>query len=280
MNYGNASGDYRKVESVIHFLIKNYSKNPSLKQISDMAGLSESQLQRIFKRWAGITPKQFVQFIKKENILKILSDSKSLIDAALNAELSSQSRIYDLFVSYEAVTPGEYRSRGKGLTINYGIHPTIFGKCLIGISERGIVHLSFISGDEYENCMEDFKQRWVNAKIVRNQKSTHEYVNRIFNRKSEKSKKPFHLHVKGTNFQIKVWEALMKVPEGALISYHDLACCIDKPRAVRAVASAVANNPISYLIPCHRVIKKSGLIHNYRWGKERKIAMIVSDSNS
>lgn len=279
MNHGNASGDYEKVESVIHFLINNYTKNPSLKQISVMVGLSESQLQRIFKRWAGITPKQFVQFIKKENILKILSDSKTLIDTALNANLSSQSRIYDLFVSYEAVTPGEYRSGGKGLTINYGIHPTMFGKCLIGVSERGIVHLSFISEDEYENCMEDFEQRWVNAKIVRNQKSTLEYVNRIFSRNSSEDKKPFHLHLKGTNFQIKVWEALMKVPEGALISYNDLACCIDQPRAVRAVAGAVANNPISYLIPCHRVIKKSGLIHNFRWGKERKIAMIVSDSN-
>ena len=272
-----ASGDYEKVERAIFYLRNNFHQKPKLKEIADEVGLSEPHVHRLFKRWAGLTPKQFIQFIAKENIKKILSDSKNLLDVTVKSELSSQSRLYDLFVSYEAVTPGEYRTGGNNLKIYYGFHPTPFGECLIGITDRGICYLSFLTGREKDFYLEDLKSRWNNATLKEDKKLTSGFVGKIFKRNTKNGSEPFHLHLKGTNFQIKVWEALMSIPEGSLITYSDLARLIKHPKAVRAVSNAVANNPVSFLIPCHRVIKKSGVFHNYRWGKERKIAIIMSE---
>ena len=277
MNRKNVPGDYEKIERAILYLSNNFRGKPDLKEVADQAGLSEPHIHRLFKRWAGLTPKQFIQFITKENIKKILSDSKNLLDATARSELSSQSRLYDLFVSYEAVTPGEYKTGGNNLNIHYGIHPTRFGRCLIGITERGICYLSFLSGVDEDFYIDDLKNRWKNANLKQSRGRTSEYAEKIFNRNRGDGTKPFHLYLRGTNFQIKVWEALMTIPEGSLVTYSDLAGFIDHPKAVRAVSNAVADNPISYLIPCHRVIKKSGVFHNYRWGKERKIAIFMSE---
>ena len=271
------SGDYQRIEKAIFYLSNNYMEKPDLKEVAYEVGLSQPHVHRLFKRWAGLTPKQFMQFIAKENIKKILSESKNLLDATVKSNLSSQSRLYDLFVTYDAVTPGEFRTGGNDLRIDYGIHQTPFGKCLIGITDKGICYLSFLSDEDNDFYIGDLKSRWKNADIRENRKNTSETVDKIFRINKRNKSKPFHLHLKGTNFQIKVWEALMTIPEGLLVTYSDLANYIDHPSAVRAVSNAVANNPISYLIPCHRVIKKSGAFHNYRWGKERKIAMILSE---
>ena len=273
----NASGDYQRIEKAILYLSNNYMEKPDLKEVAYEVGLSQPHVHRLFKRWAGLTPKQFIQFIAKENIKKILSESKNLLDATVKSNLSSQSRLYDLFVTYDAVTPGEFRTGGNNLRIDYGIHQTPFGKCLIGITDKGICYLSFLSDEDNDFYISDLKNRWKNADIRENRKSTSETVDKIFMISKRNKSKPFHLHLKGTNFQIKVWEALMTIPEGSLVTYSDLANYINHPSAVRAVSNAVANNPISFLIPCHRVIKKSGAFHNYRWGKERKIAMILSE---
>ncbi|MGI9534173.1 MAG: methylated-DNA--[protein]-cysteine S-methyltransferase [Thermodesulfobacteriota bacterium] len=280
MNKINASSDYEKIEKAILYLSNNYQEKPGLKKVANAIGLSEPHTHRLFKRWAGLTPKQFMQFIAKENVKKILSDSKNLLDASVSSKLSSQSRLYDLFVTYEAVTPGEFKTGGNNLDINYGFHQTQFGKCLIGITNRGICYLSFLSGRDKDRYLNDLRNRWENASINENSKATSVFVDRIFKRNKRSRAKPFQLHLKGTNFQIKVWEALMMIPEGSLVTYSDLAKCIDRPNSVRAVSNAVANNPVSFLIPCHRVIKKSGVFHNYRWGKERKIAIILSECKS
>jgi len=277
MRKNNVSTDFERIEKAILFLSNNYSEKPDLKKVAEVVGLSEPHTHRLFKRWAGLTPKQFMQFITKENIKSILSESENLLDASVKSKLSSQSRLYDLFVTYDAVTPGEFRNGGIDLKIDYGIHSTRFGKCLIGITSRGICYLSFLSDVEEEFHINEFSNRWKNATISENKKKTSQIVDKIFANSKNSKVKPFHLYLKGTNFQIKVWEALMKIPEGSLITYSDLAKRIDKPKAVRAVSSAVANNPISFLIPCHRVIKKTGAFHNYRWGKERKVAMILSE---
>ncbi|MGI9553464.1 MAG: methylated-DNA--[protein]-cysteine S-methyltransferase [Thermodesulfobacteriota bacterium] len=277
MNKINAPSDYEKIEKAILYLSSNYQEKPALKNVANAIGLSEPHTHRLFKRWAGLTPKQFIQFIAKENIKKILSDSKNLLDASVSSKLSSQSRLYDLFVTYEAVTPGEFKTRGNNLHINYGIHQTQFGKSLIGITDRGICYLSFLTDSNEEKHINDLRNRWKNATIAENSKTTSKFIDMIFNRNKRKKTNPFHLHLKGTNFQIKVWEALLTIPEGTLITYSDLAKCIERPDSVRAVSNAVANNPVSLLIPCHRVIKKSGVFHNYGGGKERKVAIILSE---
>ena len=263
--------NYSKIEKSLNYLSDNYSNKPSLKELANASGLSEYHFQKTFKEWAGISPKNFIQFLTKEHALHVVKNTKSLLDSSNKLNLSSQSRLYDLFVTLEAVTPGEYKTLGKNLEISYGIHETIFGKCLIAITKKGICHLSFIEKNEAEN-LNYLKKYWENAHIVNNQSETLKINSKIFENKT--SKKPFKLFVKGTNFQIKVWEALINIPSGSLLSYEDVAISIDNKKAVRAVASAIANNPIAYIIPCHRVIKKIGLAHKYRWGAQRKLAMI------
>ena len=280
MGKHNLSSDYERVEKVIQYLTENYRDKPDLKRVAELVGISEPHIHRLFKRWAGLTPRQFMQFIAKENIKKVLTETKTLLDATVKSELSSQSRLYDLFVTYEAVTPGEFKTAGSNLIINYGIHPTVFGKCLIGITDRGICYLSFLSEGKEAYHIDELGKRWANATLIENKVKTSGFIDKIFSRHRGNGVEPFHLYIKGTNFQIKVWEALMNIPEGSLVTYSDLANFINHPKAVRAVSSAVANNPVSFLIPCHRVIKKSGVFHNYRWGKERKVAMILSEQKS
>ena len=265
---------YRLIEQAIRYIEANARNQPELAEIASAVGLSEYHFQRLFTRWAGISPKRFMQFLTKEHAKEILDHSENLLDATHQTGLSSLGRLHDLFVNTEAVTPGEYKSRGAGVDIRYGIHPTPFGKCLIATTERGICHLGFVDGSE-GRAIDNLVEHWKNASMSEDYASTAPLVNRIF--LEGESALPLRLHLRGTNFQIKVWEALLSIPPGALTTYEQIAAQIGSPRAMRAVGSAVGDNPIAYLIPCHRVIRKSGEFGNYLYGSARKKAILARE---
>jgi AraC family transcriptional regulator of adaptative response/methylated-DNA-[protein]-cysteine methyltransferase len=272
--YSQLSNDYQRMERAIQFLEANYHRQPDLKEIAQSVHLSEFHFQRLFTRWAGVSPKKFMQFLTLDYAKKLLEESKSVLDATYEAGLSSPGRLHDLFVNIEAVTPGEFKQKGVGLKISYGIHPSPFGECLLAVTERGICGLSFIENGNSKKAMQYLRANWPNARIIENRKATAPYVEKIFGG-AKQNGSPLKLFLKGTNFQIKVWEALLKIPAGCVASYEEIAARIGKPTASRAVGSAVANNYVAYLIPCHRVIQKIGAFGNYRWGAPRKKAMLV-----
>lgn len=265
---------YRLIEQAIQYIEANVQHQPELAQIAAAVGLSEYHFQRLFTRWAGISPKRFMQFLTKEHAKKLLDTSENLLDTTHQTGLSSLGRLHDLFVSTEAVTPGEYKSRGAGIDIHYGIHLTPFGKCLIATTDRGICNLSFVDRSEGK-AIDDLVTHWKHANMVEDYQATAPLVNRIF--LDAQIDAPLKLHLRGTNFQIKVWEALLSIPTGALTTYEHIATQIGNPRAVRAVGSAVGDNPIAYLIPCHRVIRKSGEFGNYLYGSARKKAILARE---
>lgn len=268
------SQHYQLIERAIRYIEANVQRQPELDEIASAIGLSEYHFQRLFTAWAGISPKRFMQFLTKEQAKQLLDRSENLLDTTHQTGLSSLGRLHDLFVNTEAVTPGEYKSRGAGVTIHYGIHPTPFGKCLIATTERGICHLGFINISEGK-ALDTLVDHWKQATMIEDYKTTAPLVNRIF--LDAKLDAPLKLHLRGTNFQIKVWEALLNIPTGALTTYEHIASQIGNPRAVRAVGTAVGGNPIAYLIPCHRVIRKNGEFGNYLYGSTRKKAMLVRE---
>ncbi|MCI0330554.1 MAG: methylated-DNA--[protein]-cysteine S-methyltransferase [candidate division Zixibacteria bacterium] len=275
--YPRLSEDYKRMERAILYLEENYSRQPSLKEIAASVHLSEFHFQRIFTRWAGVSPKKFMQFLTLDYAKKLLEESRSVLDATYEAGLSSPGRLHDLFVNIEAVTPGEFKQKGAGLTITYGIHPSPFGECLLAVTDRGICGLSFIENGSSKKALQYLRDNWPNAQITENRKATTPFIEKIFGG-AKQNGQPLKLFLKGTNFQIKVWEALLKIPAGCVASYEDIAARIGRPTASRAVGTAVANNHIAYLIPCHRVIQKIGAFGNYRWGAPRKKAMLVWES--
>ncbi len=274
MNLRAPAEDYRRVEKAILFLEKNFHDQPDLKEIARVVNLSEYHFQRLFRRWAGISPKKFLEFMTIEYAKKVLDESRSLLDASLDAGLSSPGRLHDLFITIEAITPGEFKKRGEGLVIRYGFHPTPFGECMLAITERGICGLSFITAGGRSGAVNDLKKTWKNAAFFEDHLSTGPFIGRIFTGFQDQKVSPLKLLVQGTNFQIKVWEALLKIPRGFMVSYEYIASSIGNPEALRAVGSAVGRNPVCYIIPCHRVIRKIGLIGDYGWGKARKKAML------
>ena len=265
------SRDYARVEQAISYLEENYRDQPELETVAEAVGLSAAHFQRVFKRWAGISPKRFVQYLTLDHARRRLADSASVLDATYDSGLSGPGRLHDLFATYEAMTPGDFKRDGDGVEIAYGVHPSPFGPCFIGETERGVCALGFADDAASPTPLEDFKQRWRNADFREDRKLTGETAARIFAAAGGR----LVLDLRGTNFQLKVWEALLRIPLGAVVSYDALAGALDKPGAARAVGGAVAANPVSYLIPCHRVIRKSGRFHNYYWGPERKRAMLA-----
>ena len=269
-----AAMDYARIERALHFLNANHLRRPTLDEIATHVHLSPFHFERLFQRWAGTSPKRFLQHLTKEHAKTILHDSRSLLDAAYEAGLSGTGRLHDLFVSCEAVTPGEYKSRGEGVTIEYGFHPTPFGECLLARTGRGICTLRFLPTSSKPAAVRELRDEWAAARFVRNDGGTGGICRRIFGGTAKDGRTPFHLHLRGTNFQLKVWQALLTILPGKLANYGDLAAKIGSPKASRAVGSAVSRNPVAYLIPCHRVIRSLGVIGDYRWGRERKQAMI------
>ncbi len=266
--------DYKRVEQAIQFLETSFRDQPSLDEIAASVHLSKYHFQRLFKRWAGVTPTQFLQHLTIEYAKGRLKESQSILDTTFDAGLSSPSRLHDLFVTFEAMTPGEYKKQGAGLEIRYGYHPTPFGECLLATTQRGISALRFISPESRGNTLAQLKREWQRANFVKLPTVTKPIVNRIFAAMSTDGQPGFHLVVKGTNFQIRVWQALLAIPPGAMVTYQDVAGYVSAPTAARGVAHAIAQNPIAYIIPCHRVISKAGEIHRYRWGVPRKKAIL------
>ena len=266
--------DYARIERTIRYLEENYRQQPGLKELARGAGLSAFHFQRLFRRWAGISPKRFVQYLTAGHAVRMLREARTSLDAAYDAGLSGGGRLHDLLVNFHAVTPGELRHGGAGLTIQYGFHPSPFGEGLIGMTARGVCHLSFVPPHGRRSALAELTGAWPRARIEEAPRLTAPIARRLFTRGNGHGP-GIDLHVRGTNFQIKVWEALLRIPPGNVASYEDIAQHIHAPRAVRAVANAVAHNPVAWLIPCHRVIRKSGALGGYRWGETRKKALLA-----
>ncbi len=273
--------DYEPVARALDFLVENFEEAPSLEETAAVAGLSSTHFQRVFKAGAGVSPKRFLQYLAAGEAKKAMTLGESVLDASFAAGLSGPSRLHDLFLVSEAMTPGQYRKKGDGLTIRYGFADGPFGRALLGATEKGVCWLSF-AGDANEGArIADMEGDWPAAEFVRDDAFIAPVAARAFafatNRPLDK---PLGLHVQGTNFQLKVWEALLKIPHGGLVTYGDVARSICAPKASRAVGAAVGANMISLLIPCHRVILSSGVIHNYRWGAARKKAILAMEQAS
>jgi AraC family transcriptional regulator of adaptative response/methylated-DNA-[protein]-cysteine methyltransferase len=268
------SDDYLRIEQAILYLETHYKDQPSLEDVAANVGLSEYHFQRLFTRWAGVSPKRFLQFVTKESAKELLKQSENLLDTTHQIGLSSLGRLHDLFVTTEAVTPGEYKSSGTGVTIRYGIHPTPFGKCLIATTDRGICHLGFVQSSE-GNAIDELVSEWKQARMIEDHKSTELMLEPIFD--LDYRGKPLGLHLRGTNFQLKVWEALLQIPAGTVTTYKGIAERIGNPKALRAVGTAVGHNPVAVLIPCHRVINSAGVFGKYRYGALRKKALLVRE---
>ena len=270
--------DYIIVERAIRFIESNARKQPSLVEVANHVRLSESHLQRVFTRWAGISPKRFLQYLTHEHCRQLLRESRSILDATYEAGLSSAGRLHDLFVTVEAVTPGEFRTGGAGLDIRFGIHDSPFGECLVATTPRGVCAVSFLSAESPDSAVERLHADWPGASIQGDQARTATIARQMFDPDAGSADAPLRLLLRGTNFQINVWKALLRIPLGAVASYEDLAAIANVPKAPRAVGNAVGANPLAYVVPCHRVIRKTGEFGNYGGGPDRKKAMLVWES--
>ncbi len=274
LTYTQLSDDYARIEQVIYYLQRNADHQPTLSEIAASINLSEYHFQRLFTRWVGISPKRFLQFITKEHAKQLLQRSASILETTYQVGLSGPGRLHDLFVTWEAVTPGEYKQRGEGLLINYGFHPSPFGEILLGSTERGICSLSFVSLGGHIEAVRSLQSDWPKAHLVEEPTVTQALVAPIFRLSERSSEHPLQIYMSGSNFQLKVWEALLRIPSGSVVSYRDIASYLGEPRASRAVGNALARNPVAVLIPCHRVINTLGEFGNYHYGEARKVALL------
>lgn len=270
--------DYERIAQAISFITGRVDRQPTLIEIAAHVHLSPFHFQRLFSRWAGVTPKRFLQVLTLERAKQLLGESVPLLEVSDSVGLSSGSRLYDHFVQLEAVTPGEYKTGGIGLTIAYGVHDTPFGNVFIAITPKGVCKLAFLRHDEIDEHLADLCKTWPSAEMHANRQSTLEVIGAMFGREMKsnsemKLNQPLSLHVSGTNFQASVWKALLSIPPGTVASYSQVATAIGHPNAARAVGLAVGANPVAFLIPCHRVIRQSGKIGGYHWGETRKHAI-------
>jgi AraC family transcriptional regulator of adaptative response/methylated-DNA-[protein]-cysteine methyltransferase len=269
--------DYGRIERAIAFIEAHIDERPDLSALARAAGLSEFHFQRLFSRMVGISPKKYAQYLCKEAAKTLLAGSESVLDAALETGLSGPGRLHDLLVSCEAVTPGEYKSGGAGLAIDYGFHPSPFGEAMIALTARGICSLRFVADSGRAAALAKLSEEWPRAAISLAPARTRVIARAIFS-SAPGANRPLSLYLRGTNFQVKVWEALLAVPTGRFATYEAIAARIGEPRAARAVGSAVGRNPVAFLIPCHRVIRKSGDLGGYRWGPGRKRLILAWES--
>ena len=271
------SRDYELIRRAISFLSETWTEQPSLDRLAAHLGLSPAHCQKLFKRWCGLSPKEFVQAITVDHARGLLEGSASVLDAAHEVGLSGGSRLHDLFVSHEAMTPGDYKRRGEGLEMTYGFHASPFGEALLIATERGLAGLAFVDedkGQSREDALADMMQRWPKARYVEDPARTAPHARLIFSPLEWKKDRPVRLVMIGTDFDVRVWESLLKIPVGRAVSYTDIARHIGAPAASRAVGSAVGRNPLSFVVPCHRVLRGDGSLGGYHWGLTRKRALI------
>jgi AraC family transcriptional regulator of adaptative response/methylated-DNA-[protein]-cysteine methyltransferase len=266
---------YRRISRALLYLAENYRDQPSLDDAAQIACLSPWHFQREFTQLTGVSPKSFVAHLTLEHAKRALADGRTVLDASFDAGLSGQSRLHDLVLKIEAMTPGEYARRGAGLTIAYGWHESLLGRALLAVTERGLCGLSFAGEDEGETQLNDMIARWPAARFVADSDAIHPYAESIF---SARRMNPVPLRLSGTPWQINVWKALLTIPSGLTVAYGALAERLCSARAARATASAIARNPVALLIPCHRVITASGALGGYRWGETRKRALLALEA--
>lgn len=274
MSQARLQRHYALVEKALRYLQDNQQRHPDLSQVAAHCAMSETHFQRLFSQWAGVSPKRFLQCLTREQCRQRLVEGWSLAACSDAAGLSSSSRLHDLMVTLEAVTPGEIKRGGEALQFHWGVHPTPFGDCFIASTERGIHQLDFLDSNDPGPRLKDLQQRWPRAQFTEQPALTRTLLAPLQGAAPHPAGQPLTLWLRGTAFQFKVWEALLRIPEGQLCTYGELAKAIDQPRAARAVGSAVASNPVAWLIPCHRVIRQMGLIGDYRWGPIRKQALL------
>lgn len=275
MNTPSQGTDYERVAKAITFLRDHRRQQPGLAALSDHLGLSEFYVQRLFSRWAGVSPKRFLQFLTVEYAKGRMRDSANLIDISFDAGLSGPGRLHDLFVNMEAMSPGEFKRAAAGVTVRYGSGETPFGHALIAATARGVCHLSFFDNPGRYEAIQDLQKKWPAADFEYRPSESAALLERIFDIKGRQNDKPLALWVSGSNFQIQVWRALLQIPFASLLNYRQLSATLGRPAAARAVGNAIACNPIAYLIPCHRVLRQSGDFGKYHWGDERKAAIIA-----
>ncbi|MCB2228443.1 MAG: methylated-DNA--[protein]-cysteine S-methyltransferase [Desulfarculaceae bacterium] len=270
--------DYQRIEQAIAYLEEHAPEQPSLSQTAAALRLSPFHFQRLFKRYAGVSPKRFLQFCTAQEARRLLGQSTPVLEAAFELGLSSPSRLHDLTLTVYALTPGEVALAGAGIEIRHGFHDTPFGRCLLGLSPRGVCWLSFGDAGDDKQALQDLARCWPKADLRRDQKATAPVVARIFQPQEDQAAAPLPLLLKGSNFQLQVWQALLRIPSGAFTTYGDLAQRLGRPGAARAVGNAAGANSIAYLIPCHRVLRSSGALGGYRWGMQRKKVMIAREA--
>jgi AraC family transcriptional regulator of adaptative response/methylated-DNA-[protein]-cysteine methyltransferase len=266
--------DYDSVRRAIAFISKHWRAQPEIEAVADAAGLTPDELHHLFRRWAGLTPKAFMQALTLDHAKQLLSGSASVLDAALDSGLSGPGRLHDLFVTHEAMSPGEWKTGGAGMTLRFGFHASPFGVAVVMITARGLAGLAFADPGEEQLSLHDMQQRWPRATYVEDQNGTAPYAQRIFDPERWNAEQPLRVVLIGTDFEVRVWDALLKIPMGGATTYSDIARKLDNPKASRAVGAAVGKNPVSFVVPCHRVLGKSGELTGYHWGITRKQAML------
>ncbi|HRK23910.1 MAG TPA: methylated-DNA--[protein]-cysteine S-methyltransferase [Beijerinckiaceae bacterium] len=296
MTLTDSSQDYRLVRSAIGFIAHSFRDQPEVETIAEAVGLTPADLNRLFRRWAGLTPKAFLQAVTLDHARRLLKDSASVLDATFDSGLSGPGRLHDLFVTHEAMSPGEYKSGGAGLTLRFGFHPSPFGLALVIAHERGLCGLAFADAEAPEGAgatpgdpaaskssapaigrlaaLADMRQRWPRAAFVEDAGFVAPYARRIFQADLWRGDQPLRVFMIGSDFEVRVWESLLRIPMGCAATYSDIARHIGKPQAARAVGAAVGRNPISFVVPCHRVLGKTGALTGYHWGLTRKQAML------
>ena len=271
--------DYDIVRQVIELISEEYRDQPSLEAIAARLHQSPTQLQKTFTRWAGLSPKAFLQAVTLDHAKRLLREEEMpLLETSIEVGLSGPSRLHDLFVTHEAMSPGEWKAKGGGLTIRYGFHTCPFGTALVMVTDRGLAGLAFSDSGDEKACLEDMTCRWPNAEYVEDRQATAPYAERIFQPGRWTSDQPLRVVLIGTDFQVSVWQSLLKIPFGKAVTYSDIAKDIGRPTAMRAVGAAVGANPISFVVPCHRALGKNGALTGYHWGLTRKRAMLGWES--
>ena len=270
-----SGSDYETVRRVIEMLTLDYQEQPSLETIAARLSQSPTQLQKTFTRWAGLSPKAFLQAVTLDHAKRLLrQDEMPILETSIELGLSGPGRLHDLFVTHEAMSPGEWKAKGEGLTIRYGFHPSPFGEALVMTTERGLAGLAFADKGGEKACFEDMAGRWPRARFVRDQEATAPYATRVFEPSRWSGDQPLRVVLIGSDFQVRVWQSLLRIPLGKAVTYSDIAAEIGQPTASRAVGAAVGRNPISFVVPCHRALGKSGALTGYHWGLTRKRAML------
>jgi AraC family transcriptional regulator, regulatory protein of adaptative response / methylated-DNA-[protein]-cysteine methyltransferase len=266
--------DYDSVRRAIAFISEHWRAQPTIESMADAAGVTPDELHHLFRRWAGLTPKAFMQALTLDHAKGLLRDSASVLDAALDSGLSGPGRLHDLFVTHEAMSPGEWKTGGAGMTLRYGFHPSLFGTAIVIASGRGLAGLAFADPGEEQASLADMQRRWPRATYLEDHAGTAALAQRIFDTKMWREDQPLRVVLIGTDFEVRVWETLLKIPMGRAVSYSDIATNIKSPKASRAVGAAVGKNPVSFVVPCHRALGKSGALTGYHWGITRKQAML------